>query len=197
MSSKNVITDVISIDEQAFEKHGDAEIDEDGFEVVDETVSITVRSEREGAKTKRWYLCILIQHPFSESGFLGCPNFHYCGCRFRYSYCITYIPLFTNVDESFGRDTITYQWVLITFLEDVDCPMNALPIDLPIPVDRFYASGTAQSFAAHRRRCAATEVMHPLCRSHSAVQPFAPSDEWSISACSIAASACSSAASMS
>ncbi|WP_459190907.1 DNA-binding protein [Halosimplex sp. J119] len=37
MSSKNVTTDVVSVDEQAFEKHDDAEVDEDGFEVVDET----------------------------------------------------------------------------------------------------------------------------------------------------------------
>ena len=31
MSSKNVTTDVVSVDEQAFEKHEDAEVDEDGF----------------------------------------------------------------------------------------------------------------------------------------------------------------------
>ncbi|WP_282350693.1 SOSS complex subunit B family protein [Haloferax volcanii] len=37
MSSKNVTTDVVSVDEQAFEKHEDARVDEDGFEVVDET----------------------------------------------------------------------------------------------------------------------------------------------------------------
>ncbi|WP_101297088.1 DNA-binding protein [Halegenticoccus soli] len=37
MSSKNVTTDVVSVDEQAFEKHEDAAVDEDGFEVVDET----------------------------------------------------------------------------------------------------------------------------------------------------------------
>ena len=37
MSSKNVTTDVVSVDEQAFETHDDAEVDEDGFEVVDET----------------------------------------------------------------------------------------------------------------------------------------------------------------
>jgi len=37
MSSKNVTTDVVSVDEQAFEKHDEAEVDEDGFEVVDET----------------------------------------------------------------------------------------------------------------------------------------------------------------
>jgi hypothetical protein len=37
MSSKNVSSEVISVDEQAFEKHDDVEVDEDGFEVVDET----------------------------------------------------------------------------------------------------------------------------------------------------------------
>jgi ssDNA-binding replication factor A large subunit len=37
MSSKNVTTDVVSVDEQAFEKHEDGAVDEDGFEVVDET----------------------------------------------------------------------------------------------------------------------------------------------------------------
>jgi hypothetical protein len=37
MSSKNVTTDVVSVDEQAFEKHDETEVDEDGFEVVDET----------------------------------------------------------------------------------------------------------------------------------------------------------------
>ncbi|WP_458210245.1 DNA-binding protein [Haladaptatus sp. NG-SE-30] len=37
MSSKNVTTDVVSVDEQAFEKHEDGTVDEDGFEVVDET----------------------------------------------------------------------------------------------------------------------------------------------------------------
>jgi len=37
MSSKNVTTDVVSVDEQAFEKHDEVEVDEDGFEVVDET----------------------------------------------------------------------------------------------------------------------------------------------------------------
>ena len=37
MSSKNVTTDVVSVDEQAFEKHDEADVDEDGFEVVDET----------------------------------------------------------------------------------------------------------------------------------------------------------------
>ncbi|MDB9234595.1 DNA-binding protein [Halorubrum ezzemoulense] len=37
MSSKNVSSEVVSVDEQAFEKHDDVEVDEDGFEVVDET----------------------------------------------------------------------------------------------------------------------------------------------------------------
>jgi ssDNA-binding replication factor A large subunit len=37
MSSKNVTSEVVSVDEQAFEKHDEAEVDEDGFEVVDET----------------------------------------------------------------------------------------------------------------------------------------------------------------
>ncbi|XVH33803.1 DNA-binding protein (plasmid) [Haloferacaceae archaeon DSL9] len=37
MSSKNVTTDVVSVDEQAFEKADEATVDEDGFEVVDET----------------------------------------------------------------------------------------------------------------------------------------------------------------
>jgi hypothetical protein len=37
MSSKNVTGEVVSVDEQAFETHDDAEVDEDGFEVVDET----------------------------------------------------------------------------------------------------------------------------------------------------------------
>ncbi|MDS0296661.1 DNA-binding protein [Halogeometricum luteum] len=37
MSSKNVTSQVVSVDEQAFEKANEAEIDEDGFEVVDET----------------------------------------------------------------------------------------------------------------------------------------------------------------
>ncbi|AFK20799.1 DNA-binding protein (plasmid) [Haloferax mediterranei ATCC 33500] len=37
MSSKNVTTDVVSVDEQAFEKADEAAVDEDGFEVVDET----------------------------------------------------------------------------------------------------------------------------------------------------------------
>ncbi len=37
MSSKNVTSDVVSVDEQAFEKHDESEVDEDGFEVVDET----------------------------------------------------------------------------------------------------------------------------------------------------------------
>ena len=37
MSSKNVTSEVVSVDEQAFETHDDVEVDEDGFEVVDET----------------------------------------------------------------------------------------------------------------------------------------------------------------
>ncbi|MDR5657804.1 DNA-binding protein [Halodesulfurarchaeum sp. HSR-GB] len=37
MSSKNVSSEVVSVDEQAFEKHDEAEVDENGFEVVDET----------------------------------------------------------------------------------------------------------------------------------------------------------------
>ena len=37
MSGKNVSSEVVSVDEQAFEKHDDVEVDEDGFEVVDET----------------------------------------------------------------------------------------------------------------------------------------------------------------
>ncbi|GGN26093.1 replication factor A [Halarchaeum nitratireducens] len=37
MSSKNVSSEVVSVDEQAFEKHDEATVDEDGFEVVDET----------------------------------------------------------------------------------------------------------------------------------------------------------------
>ena len=37
MSSKNVTSDVVSVDEQAFEKADEAAVDEDGFEVVDET----------------------------------------------------------------------------------------------------------------------------------------------------------------
>jgi hypothetical protein len=37
MSSKNVTTDVVSVDEQAFENADEAAVDEDGFEVVDET----------------------------------------------------------------------------------------------------------------------------------------------------------------
>jgi hypothetical protein len=37
MSSKNVFGNEVSVDEQAFEKHDDVEVDEDGFEVVDET----------------------------------------------------------------------------------------------------------------------------------------------------------------
>jgi len=37
MSSKNVTSDVVSVDEQEFEKHDEVEVDEDGFEVVDET----------------------------------------------------------------------------------------------------------------------------------------------------------------
>ena len=37
MSSKNVTSEVVSVDEQAFEKADEAAVDEDGFEVVDET----------------------------------------------------------------------------------------------------------------------------------------------------------------
>jgi ssDNA-binding replication factor A large subunit len=37
MSSKNVTSQVVSVDEQAFEKADEAAVDEDGFEVVDET----------------------------------------------------------------------------------------------------------------------------------------------------------------
>nr|WP_256399342.1 hypothetical protein [Haloarchaeobius litoreus] len=37
MSSKNVPSGVVSVDEQAFEKADEAAVDEDGFEVVDET----------------------------------------------------------------------------------------------------------------------------------------------------------------
>jgi hypothetical protein len=37
MSSKNVSSEVVSVDEQAFEKHEETQVDEDGFEVVDET----------------------------------------------------------------------------------------------------------------------------------------------------------------
>ena len=37
MSSKNVISEVVSVDEQAFEKADEAAVDEDGFKVVDET----------------------------------------------------------------------------------------------------------------------------------------------------------------
>ncbi|ELY35387.1 hypothetical protein [Natronorubrum tibetense] len=37
MSSKNVTSEVVSVDEQAFEKANEAVVDEDGFKVVDET----------------------------------------------------------------------------------------------------------------------------------------------------------------
>jgi hypothetical protein len=37
MSSKNVSSEVVSVDEQAFEKHEETQVDEDGFPVVDET----------------------------------------------------------------------------------------------------------------------------------------------------------------
>jgi len=37
MSSKNVPSEVVSVDEQAFEKSDEAAVDEDGFGVVDET----------------------------------------------------------------------------------------------------------------------------------------------------------------
>src|SRR6056297_3728069 len=37
MSSKNVTSQVVSVDEQAFEKADEVAVDEEGFEVVDET----------------------------------------------------------------------------------------------------------------------------------------------------------------
>jgi hypothetical protein len=37
MSTNNETNNVVSVDEQAFEKQSEAETDEDGFEVVDET----------------------------------------------------------------------------------------------------------------------------------------------------------------
>ena len=37
MSSSNASGKVVSVDEQAFEKADEAVVDEDGFEVVDET----------------------------------------------------------------------------------------------------------------------------------------------------------------
>ncbi|ELZ28973.1 hypothetical protein C474_13764 [Halogeometricum pallidum JCM 14848] len=37
MSSKNIISQVVSVDEQAFENADEAAVDEDGFEIVDET----------------------------------------------------------------------------------------------------------------------------------------------------------------
>jgi ssDNA-binding replication factor A large subunit len=47
MSSKNVTTDVVSVDEQAFENAGEQAVDEDGFPVVDETPEFeaTVKQE--------------------------------------------------------------------------------------------------------------------------------------------------------
>ena len=47
MSSKNVTSEVVSVDEQAFETHDDAEVDEDGFEVVDETPEFRPTVEQE------------------------------------------------------------------------------------------------------------------------------------------------------
>jgi ssDNA-binding replication factor A large subunit len=47
MSSKNVTTDVVSVDEQAFENAGEQAVDEDGFEVVDETPEFEAAVEQE------------------------------------------------------------------------------------------------------------------------------------------------------
>ncbi len=47
MSSKNVTSDVVSVDEQAFEKHDEAEADEDGVEVVDKTPEFRATVEME------------------------------------------------------------------------------------------------------------------------------------------------------
>jgi hypothetical protein len=47
MSSKNVTTDVVSVDEQAFEKADEVTVDEDGFEVVDETPAFRPTVEQE------------------------------------------------------------------------------------------------------------------------------------------------------
>ena len=47
MSSKNVTTDVVSVDEQAFENAGEQAVDEDGFPVVDETPEFEAAVEQE------------------------------------------------------------------------------------------------------------------------------------------------------
>ena len=47
MSSKNVTSDVVSVDEQAFEHPDEAAIDEDGFEVVDDTPEFQATVEME------------------------------------------------------------------------------------------------------------------------------------------------------
>ncbi|WP_135830716.1 DNA-binding protein [Halorussus halobius] len=47
MSSKNVSSEVVSVDEQAFEKHDEATVDEDGFEVVDETAEFQATVDME------------------------------------------------------------------------------------------------------------------------------------------------------
>ena len=47
MSSKNVTTDVVSVDEQAFENAGEQAVDEEGFEVVDETPVFEATVEQE------------------------------------------------------------------------------------------------------------------------------------------------------
>jgi ssDNA-binding replication factor A large subunit len=47
MSSKNVTTDVVSVDEQAFEQADNPAVDEDGFPVVDETPGFEAAVEQE------------------------------------------------------------------------------------------------------------------------------------------------------
>ncbi|SFL64541.1 hypothetical protein SAMN04487950_4483 [Halogranum rubrum] len=47
MSSNNVTTDVVSVDEQAFEQADKQTVDEDGFEVVDETPEFEATVEQE------------------------------------------------------------------------------------------------------------------------------------------------------
>ncbi|MDL0139801.1 DNA-binding protein, partial [Halobacterium salinarum] len=47
MSSNNVTTDVVSVDEQAFENAGGQAVDEDGFPVVDETPAFEAEVEQE------------------------------------------------------------------------------------------------------------------------------------------------------
>ncbi|MFC7233448.1 DNA-binding protein [Saliphagus sp. GCM10025308] len=47
MSSKNVTSNVVSVDEQAFEKADETKVDEDGFEVVDETPKFQVTVQME------------------------------------------------------------------------------------------------------------------------------------------------------